>query len=115
MYSDFTRNKAMRMARQHPPVILLLGEKTAGNNSFDEWLAQSRYSALEAVDVFQVLEHVSDFTQRQRPDVVYLHVDSVEADVEFMQTLVATAVGQPDVPIIDFADNSKGDRVQFEE
>src|SRR5688572_31024174 len=104
MYSEFTRNKAMKTARQHPPVILLLGERTAGNNSFDEWLAKSRYSALEAVDVFQVLEHVCDFTQRDRPDVVFLHVDPVDADIQFMQTLVATAAGQPDVQIIDFAD-----------
>jgi hypothetical protein len=101
MYSSVS-GTAMRSAQQHPPVILLLGERTGKHDYFREWLAASRYSAFEASDVFQALEHVSDFTIRERPDVIYLHLDSIAADRDFMQTLVATGVGEPDVPIIDF-------------
>ncbi len=101
MYSSIS-GTAMRSAQQHPPVILLLGERTSSHDYFHAWLAASRYSAFEAADVFQALERVSDFTLRERPDVIYLHLDSIAADRDFMQTLVATGAGEPDVPIIDF-------------
>lgn len=94
----------MSTAKQHSPVILLLGERTKGQYSVDDWLAASRYSACEAADVFHVLEQVSDFTQRDRPDVIFLHLDSVFRDREFLETLIATSVNEPNVPIIDFAD-----------
>lgn len=102
MYS-LNPDKDMSSAKQHSPVILLLGERSSAQDSVEVWLAESRYSALEAADVFHVLEAVSDFTLRNRPDVIFLHVDRVATDLEFMQTLVGTAVGEPDVPIIDFA------------
>lgn len=109
MYASVSENTPMT-ARQHPPVILFLGERTCGMDSVDRWLAESRYSALEATDVFQALEQISDFTQAERPDVVFLHCDPASDDIAFMQTLVTTAADQPDVPIIDFAvgSNTKG-------
>jgi hypothetical protein len=100
-------NKNMGTATQHSPVILLLGQRTSGQNQVDEWLAASRYSACEASDVFQALEQVSDFTQRDRPDVIFLHVDSIGSNHEFLQMLVATAPDEPDIPIIDFAETPK--------
>ena len=104
----------MGTAKQHSPVILLLGERTRGRNSIDEWLAASRYSASEAADVFQALEQVSDFTQRDRPDVVFLHVESMVSDREFLEMLVATASSEPDVPIIDFAEARSIEDESFE-
>ena len=97
----------MAMAKQHSPVILLLGKRNKEQDSIDEWLAASRYSACEAADVFQALEQVSDFTQRDRPDVIFLHVDSIGSNHEFLQMLVASAADEPDIPIIDFAETPK--------
>jgi hypothetical protein len=115
MYSSPTRYRNMRAAKQHPPVILLLGRRTPTNRPVDEWLAASRYCVSEATDVFQALEQLSDFTLRDRPDVVFLHVDSDTSDLEFIQTLIATAEGEPDVPVINFADGAMvQDESEFE-
>lgn len=102
-------------AKQHPPVILLLGERTRGSDSVDRWLAESRYSAIEAADVFQALEQISDFTLRDRPDVVFMHVDSIAAELNLVQTIVTTSADEPDVPIIEFAHGLKArDADEFE-
>lgn len=105
----------MIATKQHPPVILLLGERTRGGDPVGQWLAESRYSAIEAADVFHALEQISDFTLRDRPDVIFLHADSIEGDLAFMQTLIMTSSEEPDIPIIDFARESKAqDTDEFE-
>lgn len=105
----------MDRSTQHSPVILILGERARGKDAVDEWLAASRYSASEAKDVFQVLEQVSDFTIRDRPDVIFFHASSLASDREFIESLVATAATEPDIPIIDFSYGSKsGENVSFE-
>ena len=104
MYSSV--NKDMRSPDRHPPVILLLGKRSASSDPFDAWLAESRYSAFEAADPFQALEQISDFTLRDRPDIIFLHADSVSDDFDFMRSLVTTSADEPDVPIIDFADGA---------
>ncbi len=103
MYPSVSGADRMSAATKHSPVILLLGKRTGTTDFFDEWLAESRYFACEASDVFHALEHLSDFTLRDRPDVVFLHVDSAHTDRELMQSLVASDVGEAVVPIIDFA------------
>lgn len=114
MYPSISSNRRMHSAAQHPPVILLLGKRRFAGDSIDAWLAESRYCALEAENAFEALEQISDFTLAERPDVVYLHVDSTDSGLEFMQTLVATAAGEPDVPIIDFAADLPTSRADFE-
>ena len=88
----------MHRARQHPPVILLLGSH--GCDRVDRWLAASRFTTSEVADAFQALEQISDFTVRDRPDVIFLHVDSIADELAFMRNIVATASNEPDVPII---------------
>lgn len=112
MYPSVTERSSMMTPRQHPPVILFLGERSHGDDPIDKWLAESRYSVLEAADVFQALDHISDFTQAERPDVVFLHVDSGAQDIEFMQALVTTAADGSDIPMIDFADRLKTREVE---
>ena len=116
MYTALTRKGSMIATKQHPPVILLLGERTGGDDPVDQWLAESRYSVFEAADPFQVLEQLSDFTMRDRPDVVSLHSQCVATDAELVHTLVTTASNEPDVPIIDFANElSSPDAGEVEE
>ena len=91
----------MASATPHGPVFLLLGKRTGSNDCFDEWLAASRFSACEAEDVFQALEHASDFTQAERPDVVFLHLDCETPDRQFIHSVVATSKDELAVPIID--------------
>ena len=96
----------MEAVRQHPPVILLLGPRL---DKVDRWLECCPYSTHEAADPFEALEEISDFTVRNRPDVIFMHVDSVADELLFMQTIMATE--QDDVPIIGFCadDRSESD------
>lgn len=100
----------MTLAPQHTPVVLLLDRRGKDIDRIDEWLAESRYSTSEAADVFQVLEQLSDFTVRERPDLVFVHVDSMASDLSFMRKLTETNADEPDVPIIAFgADEARKD------
>jgi len=93
----------MDTAKQHPPVILLLG--TTKDRKVDRWLERSRFTTAEVADAFQALEQISDFTVRNTPDVIFLHVDSIAKELAFLQTLVATGSNEPDVPIIGLTDD----------
>ena len=88
---------------QHAPVILFLSTQPRERDAVDKWLMDSRYLAFEAADVFQALEHASDFTTGERPDVIFLHVDSVRDDLEFARSIVSSENLESDVPIIDFS------------
>src|SRR5688500_18203764 len=95
----------MRSATQHLPVILVLGKRKKNHDEVDEWLAGSRYSTHEAKDVFQALEHVSDFTVRESPDVVYLHVDRMDTELAMLEHMLVSAAGEPCASVVAFADN----------
>jgi PleD family two-component response regulator len=87
---------------QHTPVVLVLDKRGKDIDPIDEWLAESRYETSEAADVFQVLEQLSDFTVRERPDLVFVHVDSLASDLLALRKLTKTSVDEPDVPIVMF-------------
>ena len=84
----------------HPAVILLLDNDSADCDYIREWFAESRFQTSNAQDVFEAIEAISDFTIRDRPDVVLLPVDSPIADYDLVRELVQTAPGEPDHPII---------------
>ena len=114
MYPFLLLDKAMISAKQHPPVLLLLGERTQVSDTIDKWLAESRYSAFEAMDVFQALEQVSDFTLGDRPDVIYLHSDSAGHDARSVHTIVTSYTDESEIPIIDFEDGSLANDEELE-
>lgn len=92
----------MKTGTQHHPVILLLGKRLKTNDEVDAWLAKSRFSAHEATDVFQALERISDFTVREAPDVVYLHVDGLEIEKAMLERMLATTVGDACASVIAY-------------
>lgn len=95
----------MKTATQHLPVILLLGKRMRTNDDVDRWLEKSRFSAHEATNVFQALEDVSDFTVREIPDVVYLHVDQMEAEMQMLKSMLLTTAGDSCASVLAFPDN----------
>ncbi|HUR99116.1 MAG TPA: hypothetical protein VMZ26_13700 [Pyrinomonadaceae bacterium] len=97
----------MKTGTQHHPVILLLAKRSKTNDPLDAWLAESRYSAHEARDVFQALEHVSDFTVRDTTDVVYLHVERLEAEMAMLESMLATTVGDSCASVIAYSDKDE--------
>ena len=90
--------EAVKAVQNHSPVILLLG--TCETDKVDRWLEGCPYSTREVNDPFQALEQMSDFTVRDRPDVIFLHVDSISAERAFMQAIVASDEG--DIRIIGY-------------
>ena len=95
----------MKTGTQYHPVILVLGKREGIHDEVDTWLENSRFSAHEATDVFQALEHVCDFTVRDTPDVVYLHADRVEAEMHMLESMLATTAGDTCASVIAFPDS----------
>jgi len=97
----------MKWGTQHLPVILLVGKRRKSNDEVDAWLAESPYSADEATDVFQALERVSDYTVGETPDVVFLHVESLEQDLLFLEQMLSTSIPAPGVSVIALTDRER--------
>jgi hypothetical protein len=95
----------MKTGTQHLPVILLLGKRMKTNDDVDRWLENSRFSAHEATNVFQALEDISDFTVRDVPDVVYCHVDRIDAEMQMLQTMLLTTAGDSCASVLAFPDS----------
>lgn len=92
----------MRSTTQHLPVILLLGKRKANHDEIDQWLAESRYSICEATNVFQALEEISDFTVGESPDVVFLHVDRLQNELDMLENMLDTSTGDVHASVIAF-------------
>jgi DNA-binding response OmpR family regulator len=97
----------MKCGTQHLPVILLVGKRKKSHDEVDAWLAESPYSADEATDVFQALERVSDFTVGETPDVVFLHVESLEDDLQLLEQMLGTSISKPGVSVIALTDRER--------
>lgn len=83
------------------PVILLLAKQSVGSDPLDQWLEESRYRAWEASDVFQLLDQLSDYTVRKRPDVVFLHVGATSEEHDFIRSLIKAGTGEAGTHVID--------------
>jgi|SRR4029079_5888344 len=86
----------MSRDQRQMPVIVLMDKETLGDHMMiREWFENSRFSTWESSNVFDALEQLSDFTVRNRPDVVLLDVDCCEAQLP----LVKNVAGLPTVAI----------------
>ena len=91
----------MKNAQVHTPVILLLENGTSDDGNFiRQWLSDSRFMTCEADNAFEVLEEISDFTVRERPDVIILNVDSPNNDLRAIREIVKCGFDDPDPAII---------------
>jgi hypothetical protein len=91
------------MNTHHSPVILLLSKQALADDPLDRWLEESRYRTWEAADVFQLLDQVSDFTVRKRPDVVFLHMCGTTEELAFVRSLIQAGTIDSGIPVIDLA------------
>jgi hypothetical protein len=98
----------MRQEIMHQPVILLLdGSPSADNKFIKRWFHKSRFLTCECTDVFDALAELSDFTIRQRPDVILLEVDSVSADFKLVKRMTNTVWGHNEPTIFAFSESGK--------
>jgi CheY-like chemotaxis protein len=73
---------------KHLPVILLVDRTKSSCMPAREWLQESRFRMWEAMNVFEALEGISDFTLRSRPDVILVNVESVRDDFQLLAALL---------------------------
>jgi len=90
----------MLRGQRHVPVILLMDKRTSADRSdVENWFSNSRFSTCEASNVFEALEELSDFTIKQRPDVVLLNVDSCGSELSLMRDMA----GMEDLTIMSLS------------
>jgi len=94
----------------HSPVILLLAKQSYASDPLDLWLENSPYRAWKASDVFQLLDQMSDYTVRRRPDVVFMHVGASLEEQDFARSLIQAGTIESEVRVIDLvtASGSQG-------
>jgi hypothetical protein len=81
----------MKSERKNGPVILMMERNAApGRVSVREWLEQSRFMTSEAHNIFDALDGLSDFTVRERPDVIVLDVESCTADLPLIREMMGS-------------------------
>jgi len=98
----------MRYENAHRTVILLLDGNPAADNKFiKRWFQKSRFLTCEADDIFHALEEISDFTIRQRPDVILLEVESMKDGFQLAKRMTQTLSGQGETPIFAFSASGK--------
>jgi hypothetical protein len=73
---------------KHLPAILLIAKDQYDRVPEKELLKQSRFRTWEAMNVFDALEGMTDFTLKNRPDVVVLNVGSMLMDFELVLGLL---------------------------
>lgn len=89
-------------------VILLLDGQSANKNEFiKEWLDESPFVINQPDDFFEVLEDLSDFTVRSRPQIFLVEVDSLKNDYVNIRNMMRTFSDDKDFPIFALSDSGK--------
>lgn len=73
---------------KHLPAIILVHQGRNGFFRTKKWFEKSRFRTWEAMNVFEALEGISDFTLRSRPDVILLSVESITDDFQLLSELL---------------------------
>jgi CheY-like chemotaxis protein len=92
----------MALNQQQMPVIVLMDKETSNDQAMiRQWFEESRFSTCEASNVFEALEHLSDFTIGSRPDVVLLDVDCCEDQLPIVREV-------SDLPVVALSGKVNG-------
>ena len=90
----------MDSAQKNMPVIVLMDKECSGDQAMiRQWFEDSRFSTCEASNVFEALEHLSDFTLSKRPDVVLLDVDCCDDELPLVREV-------SDLPVMAVSGNT---------
>ena len=96
----------MTRGQARMPVILLLENGTSRDGQVvRQWLSDSRFMTCEAYDPFEVLEEMSDFTMRDRPDVIILNVDPSQDSAQSLRDIVRCCADGQDPAIISMTND----------
>lgn len=88
-------------------VILLLNRRSGEYGTIvKNWLEKSRFLSHEAIDIFQAIETISDFTGTYRPEVVLLEVESISEELSMLQQIAACTSGETQIPFMAVSDTN---------
>jgi len=80
---------ADNMKERSLPVVLMIDKgMTAERRALAAWLADSRFSSCDAVDMFEVISEMADFTVRDNPDVIVLDTDPCNKNFALMRSIL---------------------------
>lgn len=74
----------MGNAESAGPVIVMI--EADDRENIHKWFEDSRFHVFDAVNIFDALEAMSDFTVRDQPDVVLLNVDCCDEDLPVIRS-----------------------------
>lgn len=66
------------------PVIVMIEDDD--REQIHKWFEHSRFNVFDAVNIFDALEAMSDFTVREQPEVVLLNVDCCDEDLPVIRS-----------------------------
>lgn len=97
-------------------ILLLDGKSNQGNDFMKEWLDESPFITNESTNFFDLLEDLSDFTMRSRPDVVLFEAKSLKSDYFLLRQMMKSYTENDEFPILALSDSGKvvNDKLCFE-
>jgi DNA-binding response OmpR family regulator len=69
----------------------------AERRALTEWLASSGFLSCDAVDVFDAVEEIADFTVGECPDVIVLDVDCCSEKADLLRTIMRSGRNEPSI------------------
>jgi hypothetical protein len=94
----------MKLQNLNAPVILLLNKIGDDNGFVKTWFEKSRFRAVEVADMFDLLDKLSDFTVRNRPDVFIVEAVSFLSDFSLIKDMIHTSTGEAGMPVFILSD-----------
>ena len=94
-------------------LLLLTEPRSADMVDIRSWLASRGYVAWQANDFSHAIEELSDFTVKNRPDVVMLEVSPLFECFDTLRESLCPADGESDLSVVAMCDagaNRLGDR-----
>ena len=75
------------------PVVLMIDRGlTTERRALAEWLESSRFSTCNAIDIFDAIGEMADFTVKDRPDVIVLDTDACQDNLSLLKSVFQTEV-----------------------
>ena len=75
------------------PIVLMIDKGLAADRrALAEWLSNSRFSSCDAVDIFEAIGEMADFTVRKCPDVIVLDCDPCRENIDLVQSVFESEV-----------------------
>jgi CheY-like chemotaxis protein len=87
------------------PTLMLIEGKTGRMTS--GLLQQCGYRVIEEENLGQAIEDVTDFTSRNRPDLILLDLNQLHPEESWMVHVLRSGAQRPNLPIIGLAESDE--------